>query len=272
MEGVPGETLSIVLSDLNDDTYLDLLIGNDFSGPDSYFWGKPNAQWKAFDKNVIPEITFHTMSISSGDIENDLKTDTYHGQITVNPVSGKKIVAQRIATSESAEDCKKVSVRACNVENFQIGYPKSDISLCAMVSKEEQLDCIASVAFMQVSSLKFSEETYNLFTTHYAESGQMLEWIQKAPHLGQEERKTFLSSQLLPQLKNENLLYVQEKNATFKNRAEVFGVSVSGWTWNAKFADLDGDSFQDLFVVNGSAYDTLKTENVWFKNHEGKHF
>ena len=37
----------------------------------------------------------------------------------------------------------------------------------------------------------------------------------------------------------------------FENRAPEAGVDASGWSWSAKFADLDNDGLQDLYVVNG---------------------
>ena len=37
----------------------------------------------------------------------------------------------------------------------------------------------------------------------------------------------------------------------FANEAVARGVDASGWSWSAKFGDLDNDGFADLYVVNG---------------------
>ena len=56
---------------------------------------------------------------------------------------------------------------------------------------------------------------------------------------------------------NENVLLVPgpdpEANgaATFGNAAPERGVDATGWTWSAKFGDLDSDGFLDLYAVNG---------------------
>ena len=50
------------------------------------------------------------------------------------------------------------------------------------------------------------------------------------------------------------------------------GVDVGGWTWNAKFADLDNDEWQDLFIVNGSYFTRKRESNLFFKNEGGKRF
>ena len=53
-----------------------------------------------------------------------------------------------------------------------------------------------------------------------------------------------------PQIE-ENVLLVGNAAGGFENRAGERGVDASGWSWSAKFADLDNDGLQDLYVVNG---------------------
>ena len=53
-----------------------------------------------------------------------------------------------------------------------------------------------------------------------------------------------------PQIE-ENVLLVGNVAEGFENRATDSGVDASGWSWSAKFADLDNDGLQDLYVVNG---------------------
>jgi hypothetical protein len=47
------------------------------------------------------------------------------------------------------------------------------------------------------------------------------------------------------------VLLVQDSEGRFENRAEALGVFDGHWAWNAKFADLDHDQWQDLYLVNG---------------------
>ena len=53
-----------------------------------------------------------------------------------------------------------------------------------------------------------------------------------------------------PQIE-ENTLLVGSVAEGFQNRAPDSGVDASGWSWSAKFGDLDNDGLQDLYVVNG---------------------
>ena len=67
----------------------------------------------------------------------------------------------------------------------------------------------------------------------------------------------------------------------FVNEAAARGVDASGWSWSAKFGDLDSDGFADLYVVNGMIAadlfghlpgNELVEENLAFRNDGSGHF
>ena len=49
----------------------------------------------------------------------------------------------------------------------------------------------------------------------------------------------------------ENVLYSFDEFGQPRNIARVARLDGTGWSWSAKFGDLDNDGFQDLYVVNG---------------------
>src|SRR5690606_21044108 len=49
----------------------------------------------------------------------------------------------------------------------------------------------------------------------------------------------------------ENVLQIAGQDGTFKNQAEQFGLDTTGWSWSAKFGDLNRDGFLDVYIVNG---------------------
>ena len=49
----------------------------------------------------------------------------------------------------------------------------------------------------------------------------------------------------------ENVLYEFDGSGQPRNIARAALLDGTGWTWSAKFGDLDNDGFQDLYVVNG---------------------
>jgi hypothetical protein len=49
----------------------------------------------------------------------------------------------------------------------------------------------------------------------------------------------------------ENVLQVRDTHGRFTNEAISRGLGATGWSWSAKFGDLDNDGFLDFYVVNG---------------------
>ena len=83
-----------------------------------------------------------------------------------------------------------------------------------------------------------------------------------------------------PQLM-ENVLQVESDPLNFANAADAYGLSATGWSWSAKFGDLDSDGYLDLYVVNGMIaadfFDHLPNnelveENQAFRNISGNRF
>ena len=62
-----------------------------------------------------------------------------------------------------------------------------------------------------------------------------------------------------------NVLLMHSGILGYQDVARSRGLDSSGWSWSAKFADLDQDGFQDLYVVNGMAEATVFSH---LPNHE----
>jgi hypothetical protein len=74
MEGIPGQTHSALFSDINLDGLPDLIIGNDYRLSDKYYHCTGTGELKIIrnQDNIIPITTQNTMSIDTGDFNNDL--------------------------------------------------------------------------------------------------------------------------------------------------------------------------------------------------------
>ena len=61
----------------------------------------------------------------------------------------------------------------------------------------------------------------------------------------------------------------------FTDETERAGVSFTGWSWNARFVDVDNDEWQDIHIVAGSWFRATRsatTANFFFHNEAGKQF
>lgn len=79
----------------------------------------------------------------------------------------------------------------------------------------------------------------------------------------------------------ENVLYAHDTAGNLENIAVDLSLNATGWSWSAKFGDLDNDGFQDLYVVNGMISvelfpylpnDELVEENQVYQNIAGSQF
>ncbi len=79
----------------------------------------------------------------------------------------------------------------------------------------------------------------------------------------------------------ENVLYSPVVDGQPVNIARDMQLDGTGWSWSAKFGDLDNDGFQDLYVVNGMISvelfshlpdNELVEENQVYRNHAGARF
>jgi len=79
----------------------------------------------------------------------------------------------------------------------------------------------------------------------------------------------------------ENVLYSFDEFGRPRNIAPAAQLDGTGWSWSAKFGDLDNDGYQDLYVVNGMISlelfshlpdNELVEENQAYRNHAGASF
>jgi len=79
----------------------------------------------------------------------------------------------------------------------------------------------------------------------------------------------------------ENVLQARDEQGRYFNLAASLGINGTGWSWSAKFGDLDNDGYLDLYVVNGMIEEKifghlpnheLVEENQAFRNEDGWRF
>ncbi|MEO0372835.1 MAG: FG-GAP-like repeat-containing protein, partial [Pseudomonadota bacterium] len=84
LPGVPGETLSILFSDIDLNGTADLLVGNDFSPPDYVYIGDGAGGFEMVTRasGMIEHTTTTTMAIKTADLQNRGAMELYFAQIS----------------------------------------------------------------------------------------------------------------------------------------------------------------------------------------------
>jgi hypothetical protein len=276
-----GETLSTLLSDWSGDGALDLIVGNDFEAPDLYYLGDGKGGFELLEKRdeLIPISTQTTMSIDTGDFDNDLDLDIFIDQITAR-ATGPSAKMQIRGLEEYCDDIADPTVRdrcAANMatrKGFFYGsnHQPSHIRECTKVPDEsDRRACIGMQVMMTAQRNKdpeLCEKMPQTETRTYALCRNFFEEV--VPHDAE------MLDQAIPQRMNENVLLTWDAaNGRFLDESEQLGVGFTGWSWNARFADVDNDEWQDIYVVAGTwfrATPSGTTGNFFFHNEAGERF
>ena len=276
LEGINGESLTSLLTDINGDGNLDLIIGNDIEIPDYYYFGDGRGNFKMLTKNdnFLPYSTLTTMSIATADVDNDLVPEIYLGQVSRREKMRMEGHTRQILPKERCteltdekkrKDCEKFYEF---IEVTKYAESPGDVFNCkGLVDVEEKNACIA-YKVLWYSHIKHDEKYCEVFPAG---------WKPFA-----DDCRTFFAPQesfdrkdlekAIPQKHGINMLFKKNENGKFEDKVIDFGLELGGWSWNAKFADLNNDGWQDMFVVNGYT-GTRRTEtNYLYLNRQGKKF
>ncbi|HEX2257204.1 MAG TPA: FG-GAP-like repeat-containing protein, partial [Afifellaceae bacterium] len=231
--GPPGETLSLLLSDIDLDGDLDWLEGNDFEMPDQFFLGdgKGGFQPISHQDGIIPITTTTTMAIKSADLHNDGVPEIYIAQIAgrSSGVSGLKLRSLDLYCSEIEREEER---RACQA-NVDIkswyrsghSFDPSYAGRCLEFSGRYQTECKA----MLVKDLAIQNRDASvcgLIPTDQVRARQLCEiHFRPARQPSAEEL-----AESIPQILRRNVLLVRNEDGTYAERAVEQGLEVGGWS------------------------------------------
>jgi len=278
IDGITGETLSILLSDFNHDQNLDLIVGNDFQAPDLYYLGDGKGGFSQITKedSVIPISTLTTMSIDTGDVNNDLNTDIYIAQIAAR-ASGRAVKIDLRPMRDYCKDItdienKKRCSRNVAIRSFFAYGPRhkpTDIKKCAVIEDKAERRTCMSMKLMVTATREKNPDICKSIPADQKRASWLCTSFFEPP-----VATTYAEfNRSITQRPNQNVLLLGAANRKFEDHAVAMDVDISGWSWNAKFADLDNDGWQDIYVVNGAwVRPGFTPSNFFFYNQKGKGF
>ncbi len=271
LPGLPGETLSTLVSDVDGNGKLDLLVANDFEQPDYFYMSNERGQLSAVTRgsNRIPKTTTTTMSIKSADLDNDGLTEIYLAQIAgrSSGISEKLKLQPLNQYCDRIERPKDRKVCSTNMEikswyrsgnNFNPTYA----SKCQELDPKNRDECKA----MLIKDIAIQNKDPSLCELIPAQQTIPRQYcdIHFQPISSPTEEQL---ASTIPQILRRNVLLSYQKDGTFREEAIERGLDVGGWSWDVKIGDFNNDGWQDVFIVNGTwVPNEVSPSNLMFMN------
>jgi len=254
LPGLPGETLSILISDINQDKLPDLMVTNDFQMPEFYYLGQPGGKLKLIKRSdkMFPLTTFSTMSIDSGDIDNNLDFEIYatqaSGFTSTNPTNRASMLPlQSIdVTCDEHEDAGQESSRwkkrcLTRLKQHKIifeAWQKRNPHHCLEIEDAvEKKRCIAYLLLEKATRFDKKPELCKQFNKGWDTLSYICNQGNKTPPKYSKQQV----DETLKQVLGRNILYKPKKDGSYQELGEDMDVDITGWSWAAKFADLDNE-------------------------------
>ena len=284
LPGPQGDTLSLLFVDLNRDGWLDLLVGNDFDEPDRIFLNERGVlrPLKRHD-SPLPYSGTTTMSFDSGDIDNDGEPELYIGQISMASMNDlpKRLAAPVSGCSVFSDVADRARCDA--LARFQSAVTRSrdswSLAPCqALADPIERRDCAVTAHHWQRVLVRLpasgagkqavADECARI-PRDFAAMHDVCAAMAASPIDRNESYKRYPDE--LESRSRSNLLF-RRQGEGFADVTEPWQAGYGGWTWNARFADLDNDGWQDLFIAQGTRLRLRNPSLVYYRNQGGKRF
>ncbi|VAW75365.1 Alkaline phosphatase, partial [hydrothermal vent metagenome] len=258
-----GETLSLLLSDINSDGYTDLIAGNDRKYPDMFYLGKPNSEFNRVtsDMGLIKETSMNTMSYDSADFNNDLLLDIFSTDMFV-AAGINRPYCDSLPLPSDKKRCEWLLQGNKAVESLDVGW-------CASLKNKDRAACYTAMAIRLAKRDKndaLCDKVSSAFPAkadfcrNIAHKMHTVEFTSYHNHLAQHES---------------NKLLINTTENRFIDATESMGVKNSYWGWTGKAADLDNDGWQDIYIGNGLGFGQHGKNihsNIFYHNQQGMNF
>ncbi|MGI9462769.1 MAG: FG-GAP repeat domain-containing protein, partial [Aestuariivirgaceae bacterium] len=277
LEGMPGESLSLLVSDFNMDGFADVMVGNDFEQPDVFYLGDGKGGMKRVRPadGLIEQSTQTTMAVKTADFDNDLVPEIYVAQIA-GRASGASERLKLRPIQLYCSDIERPEDQEYCLKNLDIhGWYKSgnqfDPALatkCLKLKPRKREECKG----MMVKDLAIQNDDASICS--YIKPDQVRAQQYCDIHFRPKYQPTEAEyADNIPQIPMRNVLLANDGSGSFKDVTEAKGLGVGGWSWDVKTGDFDNDEWQDVYIVNGTwVAQEFSPSNLFYSNQGGKAF
>ena len=262
-----GLTLSATVGDLNNDSWPDIYVSNDFASPDYLYINNQDGTFREVIKKSTSHTAFYGMGVDISDFNNDGNLDVF--QVDMDAKTNKR---------------KKANMAGMNPNLFwgvvDAGFHYQYMQNCLQMNTgvfENENPFFSNVSRITgVSSTDWSwgplfadfdnDGLKDLFVTNgtrrEVNNRDFFNQIDDAFTIDSD--KTLEMSMKIPSERIDNFIYKNNGNLNFKQANKDWGIEFKGFSNGVAYADLDNDG--DLEIITNNIDDKASV----FENHSAE--
>ena len=250
----PTFGLGLVVSDINADGWLDIYIANDYYQPDNVYINRQNGTFSDRSKIHLKQTSFYGMGADIADINND-----GHQDIFVLDMASKDHI--RAKTLMASMDIKSFDLLV-NKFKFLHQYMYNSLQLNdgnGRFNNISQMSGVANTDWSWASILEdFNQDGYrDIFVTNgyrqYGTDNDFKRRVTEAKKKYNNMVPLSVKKELYESMPTEplaNRMFKNNKNLSFSQVGDQWGLELPTYSNGAATADLDNDGDLDLIINN----------------------
>jgi hypothetical protein len=266
LKGVSGETLSVLIDDIDRDGHAELWVGNDMDTPDIlYHWRGGRFEIAEPNKDLPAVSSFNTMSLASGDLNKDSNIDYFSVDMSFTNQGGEDYCAQPGVHGKT--QCREVLAQDNAVKQGRI-------TACEHLSNDTvRTACLEAQIIQLAKSARQPEFCQSLSSDEENSDGanNVLNELCLAASMAIPPKAEYNYADY-PEGIQRNVLLLSNGEEWIE-RAGQWGVTESHWSWHSKIADFNNSGWNDIYVGNGYMFGGTGRRvqsNTFFVNERGK--
>ena len=254
-----GLSLSATVGDLNNDSWPDIYVSNDFRSPDFMYINNQDGTFKEVLKNATSQTAFYGMGVDISDINNDGNLDIYQADMDAKINRRKKANMGNMVPSLFWE--------AVNA-GFHYQYMHNCMQLNTGFNKEG-IPYFSNVS--RITGTSSTDWSWGPLIADYDNDGLKDLFVTNGTRrevnnndyfddlkTAKLTKESLLERSLnIPSEKIDNFIYRNNGNLDFEQANDLWGIKYEGFSNGAVYADLDNDGDLEIVINNIDDFATV---------------